>query len=568
MHQYHARRAARADIATSFVTVPDPRTIGVVEKGQQLIDGNFLFSGLYVEGPTKSIWDVAREHPHVAEEIHGCAWLDDLAAVGDDVARRKAQDWVFGWIAQFGQGRGPGWLPDLTGRRLIRWINHGYFLMRGQTKAQASKFYESLGQQLLFAARRWQAADPGYPRFEALAGVIHAGLLLEGMGHHVETAVAAFAIECDVFIDREGGIASRNPEELMEIFALMNWTRLALQDADRMVPDAISRAIVRSAPVLRALRHADGGLARFHGGGRGIEGRLDEALALSGVRQPPAQGPHMGYARLSSGRTTLIADAAPPPSGPHSADAHASTLGFELTSGRRPVIVNCGSGRRFGLNWRRASRATPSHSTMMIDGVSSSHLDARASGYGQHEYLVEVPGHVRCNTHTLDDGRKLEMSHNGYQASHGLTHARTLSLSVDGRTLTGEDILTTLSQGDQDQLARALHSSVETGIPYTVRFHLHPDVSAEIFADGSAVALRLKSGEVWVFQHDGTAKMALSASVYLQNGRLKPRATQQVVLSGHALAYATRVRWSLAKAQDTPAHMRDLALADLPDLTE
>jgi hypothetical protein len=78
----------------------------------------------------------------------------------------------------------------------------------------------------------------------------------------------------------------------------------------------------------------------------------------------------------------------------------------------------------------------------------------------------------------------------------------------------------------------------------------------------------LKSGETWVFQHDGTAKLTLSASVYLQNGRLKPRATQQMVLSGHALAYATRVRWSLAKADDTPSFVRDVSEADPRDATD
>jgi len=38
-----------------------------------------------------------------------------------------------------------------------------------------------------------------------------------------------------------------------------------------------------------------------------------------------------------------------------------------------------------------------------------------------------------------------------------------------------------------------------------------------------------------------------------------PRSAKQVVLSGRAMAYATRVRWSLAKAQDTPDVVRDLA---------
>ena len=67
-----------------------------------------------------------------------------------------------------------------------------------------------------------------------------------------------------------------------------------------------------------------------------------------------------------------------------------------------------------------------------------------------------------------------------------------------------------------------------------------------------------KSGEIWVFRQDGATEMRLEPSVYLENGRLRPRAAQQVVLSGRSLAYATRIRWSLSKAQDTPIALRDV----------
>lgn len=562
MHRYHARRAARSDLTTSFVSVPEPRTIGIIGRGKQLAMGNFLFSGLLVEGPQTSIWDVADRNPAVRDELHGFGWLDDLAALGDITARNKAQTWLREWIVRFGNGSGPGWTPGITGRRLTRWINHGFFLLQGQDKAKSAPFFKSMAQQTLFLSRRALATPQGLQRFEALAGTVYAGLSLDGMQNHIDRPLAALAADCATQIDENGAIASRNPEELLEMLCLLNWTKLGLTEADRTVPPAITDAIARIVPVLRGLRHADGGLARFHGGGRGVLGRLDSALAQSGVRSPATGGLHMGFARLSSGRTTVIVDAALPPKGIASAKAHASTLGMELTCGRRPVIVNCGSGARFGANWLRAGRATPSHSTMMIDGVSTSRVAPRNGPEGAHDLLVDGPKLVQCNTIPTDSGRQLELSHDGYRVSHGLTHARILELSVDGRLLEGDDILTTLDATDEAAFGKALKSSVDTGVPFAIRFHLHPDVVPYLNAGGESVSLQLKSGETWVFRHDGNVSLSLSASVYLQNGRLKPRATQQVVLSGHALAYATRIRWSLAKWQDTPRFQRDLSQAD------
>lgn len=567
MHRWHARFAARTKVPTGFVSQPEPRSMGLYARGRQLAAGNFLFSGQLIEAPDTVIWEIKADADHIVEEMHGCAWLDDLAAVGDPKARELAQTWVMAWIDRYGNGSGPGWTPDLTGRRLIRWINHGFLIMRGMDRAGADLFFQSLARQAIFLSRRWRTARPGLPRFEALTGMIYAGLSLEGMSSHVAQATRALASDCRSHIDAAGGIPTRNPEELLEVFTLLTWASQALSEAETDVPDEITLAISRIAPTLRYLRHADGGLARFHGGGRGLEGRLDLALAASGNKERPENELHMGYSRLSAGRSTVIIDASPPPSGEASYDAHASTLAFELTSGRRQLIVNCGSGRSFGEEWRRAGRATPSHSTLAIEGYSSALLGkpSRLSGI-RHELLADVPIKVPAESSSLDDGTRFECAHDGYQRSHGLTHARTLDLSFDGRGLVGEDLITTLSDGDQARFDRAMDGEKLKGVPFAVRFHLHPEVEAQVDLGGAAISLTLKSGEIWVFRHDGVADMTLEPSVYLENGRLRPRAAQQVVLSGRAMSYATRVRWSLAKAQDTPNTLRDLVQDGIADV--
>ena len=564
MHRYHARKSARARPATAFVSQPEPKTIGHFARGRQLIGGNFLFAGTFVQAPNAQIWDIGNDNPRVAEEMQGCAWLDDLAAVGDHRARARAQSWVTDWIDRYGDGTGPGWTPALTGRRLIRWINHGLFILRGQDKQTSDAFFQTLGQQTLFLAKRWKATTPGLPRFEALAGTIYAGLALEGMESYAGPAVSALARDCETQIDAMGGIATRNPEHLLEVFTLITWAAQALSIAGQTPPRQLTDAMERIAPTLRALRHADGSLARFHGGGRGIDGRLDHALADSKIRVSPIEPTdlHMGFARVTAGRTSLIVDAQAPPVGPASSDAHASTLAIEITSGRRPIIVTCGSGRSFGEDWRRAGRATPSHATLWINGYSSSRLAPPVKGSYSTEVLLDAPQLVQCEFSNLDDGKRLELSHDGYRPTHGLTHARTIDTAVDGRGVVGEDLLTTLGPNDEGKF-RALIERHGAGIPFSIRFHLHPDVDATVDLGGNAVSIVLKSGEVWIFRHDGTAKLSLEPSVYLENGRLKPRASQQVVLTTAAMAYATRVRWSLAKAQDTPDAVRDLTPNDL-----
>ncbi len=560
LNLWHARSATRRTREVKgFVSSPEPRTIGSFARGRQLTGGNYLFAGTLIHAPDMTLWELTAPDGNYAADLHGFAWLDDLAAVGDARARDTAQRWLWDWISVYGKGKGPGWSPDLTGRRLIRWINHALFLLRGQEPQESHAFYRSLEQQTEFLSRRWKAAAPGLPRFEALTGLIYAGLALEGQEALADPAIKALARECAVQIDAQGGLPTRNPEELLAVFTLLTWAAAALTDVGRRVPSDHVAAIERIAPTLRSLRHSDGGLARFHGGGRGIEGWLDHALAASGVKAAQPDGLSMGFARLSAGRTSIVIDASAPPSGAASANAHASTLAFELTSGRRPLIVSCGSGASFGIDWRRAGRATPSHSVLCLGGFSSARL-SEPDKFTGIETLIDGPSHVPIEMSQAPDGVRFQGGHNGYVRSHGLTHARTLELTQDGRGLAGEDMLLAMEDIEKKRFDAALDAGSLKGLKFDIRFHLHPDVDATVDLGGAAVSMALKSGEIWVFRHDGMHNLTLEAGAYLETTRLKPRAATQIVLSGMAFTYATRVRWSLSKAQETAIGVRDLSM--------
>ena len=556
-------RARRTPAASGFVSQPEPRSIGLYARGKQLMAGNFFVAGQLITAPNTAIWDIPlprSKTPYtLPDERAGFAWLDDLAAVGDAPARKLAQDWTFDWMARFGAGQGDGWSADLTGRRLIRWVNHAPFLLMGRKPQDSARFFAEASAQVIYLSRRWQKTAVGLPRIEALTGLIYAGLSLDGLAETVPAAEAALARECETGIAADGGIATRNPEELLEVFTLLTWAEHAMADVGRQPPHALSAAIERIAPCLRMLRHADGGLARFHGGGRGAEGRLDQSLAAAGIKAQGFSGPAlgMGFARLSAGRSSVIMDVASPPQGDAGRDGHASTAAFELTSGRRPLIVSCGSGRPFGADWWRAGRATVSHSALSVEGSSSSRMMG-ARGKSSGESYGDVAKITDLKHAALADGLHLSLTHDGWSKSHGLAHTRELWLTPDGRKLAGLDRMAALNDAEKQRLKRVLSDHWVEGIGLTMRFHLHPDVDATLDLNGKAVSLALKSGEIWVFRHDGRATLTLEPSIYLEKSRLSPRQTQQIVLTCRAREEETRIGWTLAKAQDTPLAIRDV----------
>ena len=555
-NRYAAWAVRNATAAKGFALRPEPRSIGLYARGKQIMAGNIMLAGQLAEAPETAIWDITPPDAAFSDEAQGFGWLDDLAALGSVAARRRAQAWTMAWIARFGDGKGLGWSPAQTGRRVIRWIHHSDFLLADQDAAAREVFFASLARQAGFLNRRAGAALPGLPRFEALTGQLYALLSLEGGGGaRLQPALAALARECDERIDRSGAILSRNPEELLDIFTLLGWALRSLTEAQEQIPAPLVAAIDRVAPCLRTLRHSDGGLARFHSGGTGAEGRLDLALAASKVLPNPGHVTlAMGYARLSAGRTTVIVDAADPPGGAAAHQAHAATAAFELSSGRRPLIVNCGPGQSFGPEWRLAARATQSHSALSLTGFSSSRFGAGGNTGGQLTERARV-----SDLHFAgSDGAFIRLSHDGWRASHGLIATRELHLSPNGRRLTGTDLLSSTTPEAREQFGRMVERSPLGGLPYTIRFHLHPDVDASLDMGGAAISMQLRSGEIWVFRHDSRADLALAPSAWLERGRLAPRHSQQIILTGFAQDYESRIGWTLAKAQDTPLAIRDL----------
>jgi len=506
----------------SFLHHPEPRAIGSFVRGEALLVHTFAFAGQRVEAPDCSIWNVRPPSAAFLEALQNFSWLDDLAALGDRAARQRAQHWLLEWIEGFGQQNGLGWHPALAGRRVINWCAHAMFLLKGLSPKQSNAVFKSLGRHVNFLSNNWKNTPEGPGKVEALTGLIYAGLSLEGCEFALRPALKGLATTCTSWIGADGTIPTRNPEELADVFILLTWASKLLTANGHPVDPALEAAMARIAPGLRALRLGDGSLGRFHGGGRGAEGQLDQALSDAEIRGAPISC-FMGYARLASGGITAIFDAAPPPD---SNNAHQAPLAFELTAGRWPMLGNCGPGQRWGSGWATASAKANAHNTLTLEGKSPT--SAQVS--------IE-----RAND--LESVWLTAISH-GFAAEFNLLHERRLLLATNGHHVTGEDRLYPRNPPAENTEPWASLSRPGRGQSFMLHFHLHPDVKAE--KEAGAVVLTLPNREAWAFKQEG-GLLCLEPSLCLDRTHTEPRATKQIVVAGRTLDYVGAIRWSFTK---------------------
>ena len=336
---------------------------------------------------------------------------------------------------------------------------------------------------------------------------------------------------------------SRNPEELLEIFTYLVWVAHGLHDADWTPSQAHIEAINRIAPTLRHLRHTNGSLCRFNGSLGKYSGELDRYLFLSGNKKKTTKILKMGYARLEGGRTSIIQDAGRLPNLFQSNLAHASVLGFELTHGRQPLIVNCGSGANFGLDWRKAGRATQSHSTFCIKGQSSAKL-TRSLSYNSKltDFLSQGPTEVVTSKSKVIGGTELTVSHDAYASRFSVNLERKLELSDNGEILIGNDQIDLLSSRDRSKEISS-HD-----LEYEIRFQFHPEVTVQIL-DNDVVQINSKYAGAWILEALNLTP-SIQPSYYFSEGNSSPIPTKQVVFSTKFNDFLKQVRWSFVKSYD------------------
>ncbi len=530
----HARQALALVPNPRMGRVPDAPAIPVRDpwpgdavSGARLLRGEVAHGGS-LRSLVPGGWPGPSENASFRAAAHSFTWLRDLRALGTDAARARARALVADWMGTPGLDRIAA-RPDVAGARITAWLGHYDFFAASADDA----FRQRLMTRIVADARLLAASLPSDEidgrALTSLKGLIAAAAALPLHAPYLTRVLRLLPQEVARQILPDGCHVERSPAIQLTVLQDATEIRALLQAVQIAPPPALSAAIERMAPALRALRHGDGGLVLFNGskegGLQGAGATLIELVLTQAGRggRAPAGLTEGGFHRLQAGRTVLVVDCGPPPPPGLDRHAHAGTLSMELSIGRERLIVNCGGAPAGGtvaedLAWQNAARATAAHSTLVVADTNSSEL--RPHGLGRR------PGEVVVQRQEANGAHWLEASHDGYLPSFGARHHRRLYVAESGEDIRGEDAV-----------------EAPSPVEYAVRFHLHPLVVATLQSDAETVMLRLPGGGNWRFRAEG-AQVQMEESIYL--GTDTPQPCEQIVLTGYADG-PQHVKWAITK---------------------
>lgn len=510
---------------------PDLR-LADAQVAHEIYSGRFPLSGHLVQTGGRSPFQIAVADRGWLKSLHGFRWLRHLRAAGTDLAAANARALVLDWIAVHGNTiGGVAWEPGTVAKRIIAWLQHSSLVLQGAEARFYRTFLRSLAVQVRYL--RWAAGGSaaGKERLRVRIALAFAALSLPASASQLRTATRLLAEELDRQILPDGGHSSRNPLAVMELLADLLPLRQTYISQTETPPEQLQSAIDRMMPALRFFRHRDGSIARFNGMGATIQDRMTAILRHDDAAAAPLlNAPHSGYQRLDLGGTVVIADTGPPPPVEISNAANAGTLSFEMSAGRRLVVVNCGIDTYGPPEARPLGRSTAAHSTATLNDASQgrfSHSPRISNLLGKP--LLGGARHVTCMRTDTEDSQGFAAAHDAYLARFGLYHEREMKLSDGGRLLVGIDRFYKPTgglslAGDRDSVA--------------IRFHLHPDI--ELFGEPKSLYLVAKDGIRWRFTSPDILPM-LDDSIFFA-GLGGPRRTRQLVLVGR-ISDTPAIRW-------------------------
>lgn len=502
--------------------IPTDPWPGRSDVGQDLMRGIFLFAGEIIEMNSLN-W----EPPGVSEdwvaEFHKFNWLRDIKAVCTGQARLQAREMISNWIDNYDRWQDVIWRPDVLGARLSNWIGAFSFYGLSADEEFQTKVRLSIAKQTKHLARVVTDGQlEPVQSFFALKGLIYAMIAIGSPKKQLEHPfdLVLQQIKSQILVD--GGHISRSPITLSQVLMILIDLRTVLNLAKLPVPEQIQFAIDKMVPALRFFRYSDGNLAHFNGGYEWDANLINCIINLSGARGRPLKRlEYTGYTKLRQGRGQLMIDTGGAVSCEHSRSVHAAPLAFEYVFGRERIFVNCGAVSQYG-QWFEAMRATAAHSTLTIDRRN-------AVSVGQNGELVHIP-EVRSEYTHESNTSLFEGHHDGYMARYGIMHNRRLYLKDAGNVLVGEDKLTGGGQG----------------VPFALRFHLHPSSQASLVQGGGEILIQTKSRCGWRFVAKGAETIGLDESVYIGH-RGEIRRSQHIVVHGKTQNGETCVKWGLSR---------------------
>jgi len=351
--------------------------------GRDVIEGRICFNGVRRSFAASVEWRNPVEDYLWDHQLHAFVILEPLRCliedgIAPDEAAACARILMHDWVARCPYPHIPGWHPEVASRRILNWVKFLACYPHGTD----GDLHESLSQQAAALEHNIESFLPGSQLMQNGLALAAAGLFFadgNAPRRWLHRGMLIVRQELAAHVLAGGGHAERSPmyhclllEGLLDVY-----TMLLLRE---MPPLWLVERLRAMTQRLADLLHPDGDVPLFNDTALGHASRPAELLdyaraAIDFALAPPSRiTEDDGYVVFRDARSFLIIDGGPIGPENNPCHGHADNLSYELSVGRRRVVVDAGVFSYQPGDMRGYCRGTEAHNTVVVDGCDQSEV--------------------------------------------------------------------------------------------------------------------------------------------------------------------------------------------------
>lgn len=431
------------------------------------------------------------------EYAHGFRWMYDISIQ----SLQKNPHWMWAWEDSFGTDyNGIAWRPHVVASRLCVWLSRYQDLCHMLNQDERDDFNKLVSRHYRYLTLfHTQYNLEPHQSLQAWGGLVCGILSL----HDTQTDYKYYLnkiLECLSRIMDEDGCVMGNMSVHMQVLSLCLEVRSRLYKMKISCPDTLDVYVDKMWRVVRFFYQTNADFCHM-AGANGLVCDYDSLRRLCKNEQGIVSSlVHAGHYVQRSDTFNVYVDASPRTQN-HVYDG--GVLGVTISYQKNPLFVACGYSHALG----DVCRYSACFNTLVINNVNAVSVLDTAS---------DTSLGIQAQEYTQNEWQVVSCKHTGYLEKFGVRVERDVCLNDIGNTIRG-----------QDRLVFCGNQNLGQDLDIAVRFHIHPDVKANVTPSG-AVAMIIKKTNMVIFQVKN-ATISLEKSFFVDTfGESLP--TEQIVV--------------------------------------
>ena len=473
---------------------------------------------------TENLWDNKNIDYKDFRKLNNFYWFFSLDLKS---SKKNTQKIVYDWIKKNFRYNSKSWEFNITSKRIIAWLSsHNLTIEEGGNDYQ-DQFNMMIQKQTNHLINEINISKNLDNIMIGCAAIILVGLCYRNEKNYLLYGLNLLKKISKFTFDNQGFPKSRNIKQLIFYLKYFILIREWFKETQIDVPEHINETIYYLGQGYAFIWQNIEFDILMNGNNLSNNIEFDHYLKRIGYKFKNENKEFGGYAVLSNKKISLVMDVGPPPISKLSSKYQSGALSFEICSGGKKLISNCGYYNNMNSKLIELSKSTATHSTLIIDDNSS----CQYKKINNKNYLINNNFKIlKKNIIFEKDYWKINAAHDGYQKKYDTIHEREIEFYPKQLKFVGID--------------KILNKKNNFNIKFEVRFHLEPSIKLMKTQDNKTILIELED-EGWKFTCNNY-DIGIDNGLYFGNKNSYVQ-NQNIFISGITNNQIENIVWQLNK---------------------